>query len=67
MSMTPFVYNFAGEPGVVLQSLAFQPLVDTGCLNETALPIDEMHLDSETFFDPLFPYWDAVDFSACSN
>jgi hypothetical protein len=43
--------------GVVLQSLAFQPLVDTDCLNETASPMDEMLLDSETFFDPSFPSW----------
>jgi hypothetical protein len=61
------IWQIAGEPGVVLQSLAFQPLVDTGCLNETAFPIDEMHLDSEPFFDPLFQSWNAVGFSAGSN
>jgi len=59
--------SHSGELGVVLQSLAFQPLVDTDCLNETAFPIDEMLLDSGTFFDPLCPSWGAVDFSAGSN
>jgi len=47
------IWQIAGEPGVGLQSLAFQ-LPDTDCLNETAFPIDEMVLDSETFFDPSF-------------
>jgi hypothetical protein len=59
--------SHSGEPGVVLQSLAFQPLVDTDCLNETAFPIDEMLLGSGTFFDPSCPSWGAVDFSAGSN
>ncbi|KAH8947311.1 hypothetical protein BDL97_11G033700 [Sphagnum fallax] len=59
--------SHSGEPGVVLQSLAFQPRVDTDCLNETAFPIDEMLLDSGTFFDPSWPSWGAVDFSAGSN
>jgi hypothetical protein len=61
------IWQIAGEPGVVLQSLAFQPPVDTDCLNETAFPIDEMLLDSGTFFDPSWPFWGAVDFSAGSN
>ncbi|CAM6066478.1 unnamed protein product [Sphagnum tenellum] len=59
--------SHSGEPGVVLQSLAFQPRVDTDCLNETAFPIDEMLLNSGTFFDPSWPSWGAVDFSAGSN
>jgi hypothetical protein len=61
------IWQIAGEPGVVLQSLAFQPPVDTDCFNETAFPIDEMLLDSGTFFDPLWASWGAVDFSAGSN
>jgi len=59
--------SHSGEPGVVLQSLAFQPPVDTDCLNETAFPIDEMLLNSGTFFDPSWPTSGAVDFSAGSN
>jgi len=41
--------------------------VDTGCLNETAFPIDEMFPNNETFLDPLFPSWDVIDVSVGSN
>jgi hypothetical protein len=61
------IWQIAGELGGVLQSLDFQPPVDTDCLNETAFPIDEMLLNSGTFFHPLWASWGAVDFSAGSN
>jgi hypothetical protein len=61
------IWQIAGELGVVSQSLAFQPPVDTNCLNETAFPIDEMFHNNETFLDPLFPSWDVIDFSDGSN
>jgi hypothetical protein len=59
------IWQIAGEPWVVLQSLAFQPPEDTDSLNETAFPIDE--IDSENLFDQFLSSWDGVDFPAASN
>jgi hypothetical protein len=59
------IWQIAGEPGVVLQSPAFQQPVGTDCLNETAVHTDG--IDSETFFSQIFSSLDTVDFSAASN
>ncbi|KAH9547441.1 hypothetical protein CY35_11G034500 [Sphagnum magellanicum] len=56
--------SHSGEPGVGLQSLAFQPPVGTDCLNETAVHTDG--IDSETIFRQFLSSLDAVDFSAAS-
>jgi hypothetical protein len=59
-------WQIAGEPGVVVQFPAFQPLVDTDCSNETAVHTDG--IDSENFdFLQFLSIWDPVDFPPASN
>jgi len=56
--------SHSGEPGVVVQFPAFQPLVDTDCSNETAVHTDG--IDSENFdFLQFLSIWDPVRFSSC--